>query len=33
VIHRVFRSRVVIVLIVDGRRDMQSALAHRLLGA
>lgn len=33
VIYRVSRSRVVIYLIVDGRRDMQSVLARRLLGA
>ena len=33
VIYRVLGGRVVIYLIVDGRRDMQSALAHRLLGA
>jgi toxin ParE1/3/4 len=33
VIYRVMRSRVVIYLVVDGRRDMQSVLARRLLGA
>jgi toxin ParE1/3/4 len=33
VIYRVQGSRVVIYLIVDGRRDMQSVLARRLLGA
>lgn len=33
VIYRVMGSRVVIYLIVDGRRDMQSLLARRLLGA
>lgn len=33
VIYRVIGSRVIIVLIVDGRRDMQSVLARRLLGA
>lgn len=33
VIYRVLGSRVVIYLIVDGRRDMQSVLARRLLGA
>lgn len=33
VIYRVMGSRVVIYLIVDGRRDMQSVLARRLLGA
>ncbi len=33
VIYRVMGSRVVIYLIVDGRRDMQSILARRLLGA
>ena len=32
VIHRVSGSRVIIVLIVDGRRDMPSVLARRLLG-
>ena len=31
VIYRVIGSRVVIYLIVDGRRDMQSVLARRLL--
>ena len=33
VIYRVAGSQVVIYLIVDGRRDMQSLLARRLLGA
>ncbi|MED5617984.1 type II toxin-antitoxin system RelE/ParE family toxin [Ideonella sp. BN130291] len=33
VIYRVVGARVVIYLIVDGRRDMQSVLARRLLGA
>lgn len=33
VIYRVMGSQVVIYLIVDGRRDMQSVLARRLLGA
>jgi toxin ParE1/3/4 len=33
VIYRVVGSQVVIDLIVDGRRDMQSVLARRLLGA
>jgi len=33
VIYRVMGNRVVIYLIVDGRRDMQSVLARRLLGA
>lgn len=32
VIYRVLGSRVVIYLIADGRRDMQSVLARRLLG-
>lgn len=32
VIYRVLGSQVVIYLIVDGRRDMQSLLARRLLG-
>ena len=32
-IYRVMGSRVVVYLIVDGRRDMQSVLARRLLGA
>lgn len=31
-IYRVFGERVVIYVIVDGRRDMQSLLARRLLG-
>ncbi len=33
VIYRVLGGRVLIYLIVDGRRDMQSVLARRLLGA
>jgi toxin ParE1/3/4 len=33
VIYRVRGGQVVIYLIVDGRRDMQSVLARRLLGA
>jgi len=33
VIYRVLGQRVLIYLIADGRRDMQSLLAHRLLGA
>lgn len=32
VIYRVLGSQVVIHVIVDGRRDMQSLLARRLLG-
>jgi toxin ParE1/3/4 len=33
VIYRVTDSQVIIYLIADGRRDMQSVLARRLLGA
>jgi len=33
VIYRVLGRQVLIYLIVDGRRDMQSVLARRLLGA
>jgi len=33
VIYRVVAHQVIIYLIVDGRRDMQSVLARRLLGA
>ena len=33
VIYRVVDARVLIYLIVDGRRDLQSLLARRLLGA
>jgi len=33
VIYRVMGRQVVIYLIIDGRRDMQSLLARRLLGA
>ncbi|PKQ02736.1 MAG: plasmid stabilization protein, partial [Alphaproteobacteria bacterium HGW-Alphaproteobacteria-11] len=32
-IYRTIDKRVVIYLIADGRRDMQSLLARRLLGA
>lgn len=32
VIYRVLSGQVVISLVVDGRRDMQSVLARRLLG-
>ncbi len=33
VIYRVIGKRVIIYLIADGRRDMQSLLSRRLLGA
>ena len=33
VVYRVLDGKVVIYLIVDGRRDMQSVLTRRLLGA
>lgn len=33
VIYRVFGRQVIIHLVVDGRRDMPSVLARRLLGA
>lgn len=33
VIYRVLGEQVIVYLIVDGRRDMQSVLARRLLGA
>lgn len=33
VIYRLLGSQVVVYLIVDGRRDMQSLLSRRLLGA
>jgi len=33
VIYRVTGSQVILYLIADGRRDMQSVLARRLLGA
>lgn len=33
VIYRVMDRRVIVFLIVDGRRDMQAVLARRLLGA
>jgi len=32
-IYRILPARVSIYLIVDGRRDLQSLLSHRLLGA
>lgn len=32
-IYRIDRGAVHVVLIVDGRRDLQSVLAERLLGA
>jgi toxin ParE1/3/4 len=32
-IYRVAGNRVIVYLIVDGRRDLQSVLARRLLGA
>lgn len=32
-IYRVIDNRVVVYLIVDGRRDLQAVLARRLLGA
>ena len=32
-IYRITGSQVIIYLIADGRRDMQSVLARRLLGA
>jgi toxin ParE1/3/4 len=32
VIYRIIGTQVIIYLIVDGRRDMQSVLARRLLG-
>ncbi len=32
VIYRILDAQVIIYLIVDGRRDMQSVLARRLLG-
>lgn len=32
-IYRIIGQQVFIVLIADGRRDMQTLLAHRLLGA
>ncbi|NBS83035.1 MAG: type II toxin-antitoxin system RelE/ParE family toxin, partial [Betaproteobacteria bacterium] len=32
VIYRVADNKVIIYLIVDGRRDMQAVLARRLLG-
>lgn len=33
IIYRIIQTRVVIYVIADGRRDMQSVLARRLLGA
>ena len=33
VVYRIAGSQVIIYLIADGRRDMQSVLARRLLGA
>ncbi len=33
VVYRVIGARVIIALIVDGRRDLQALLARRLLGA
>ena len=33
IIYRVLEERVVVLLIADGRRDMQSLLQRRLLGA
>ncbi len=33
VIYRVVGRQVIVYIIVDGRRDMQSALSRRLLGA
>ena len=33
IVYRVIDKKVVVYLIVDGRRDMQSLLARRLLGA
>jgi toxin ParE1/3/4 len=33
VVYRVFERRVVVLLVVDGRRDLQSILARRLLDA
>ncbi len=33
VIYRITGSQIIIYLIADGRRDMQSVLARRLLGA
>ena len=33
VIYRIIGSQVIIYLIADGRRDMQTVLARRLLGA
>lgn len=32
-IYRIARNQVIVYLIADGRRDMQSLLARRLLGA
>jgi len=33
VIYRISETRVIIYMIADGRRDMQTVLARRLLGA
>ena len=33
VVYRITGSQVILYLIADGRRDMQSVLARRLLGA
>ncbi|MGH7564381.1 MAG: type II toxin-antitoxin system RelE/ParE family toxin [Gemmatimonadota bacterium] len=33
IIYRVVKEQVIILLIADGRRDMQTLLARRLLGA
>lgn len=33
VIYRMFGKRVIVYLIVDGRRDMQTLLSRRILGA
>ena len=33
IVYRVIDEKVIVYLIVDGRRDMQSLLARRLLGA
>lgn len=33
IIYRILGNQIIVYLIVDGRRDMQSVLARRLLGA
>lgn len=33
IIYRIIQSKVIIYVIADGRRDMQSVLSRRLLGA